>query len=275
MSKTVLATVDGFTPVIDAVVQDVGPMAALAFGKVWRYCQMSDGVCKASQERMAEELKITRQTMNTHIETLVNAGYLVDTTPGLLGVPHVYADTGKANLSISFTGSCQNNIHLPVKNFDTKIVSKKEDKTLGDLERRTDATIKGDLAQAYIDFAMAPGMKKSIRMDNIASVINVRLGINPGKRWQDFMEYADQRAQKDGQLLTVFLDWLQCQPGFDVSFWPPAKLQENWPRAFQNAAAPKSAISDEENARIQFELGRPAPADQCVPNPGRRARVTA
>ena len=123
MSKTVLAQVDGFTPVIDGMIPEVGAMAALIFGKAWRYCQMADGVCRAAQERIASELGLSRATVNTYFGRLCEAGYLKDLTPELSGVPHVYADTGKANLSISFTASvstCQKFLQPPVKNFDTK-----------------------------------------------------------------------------------------------------------------------------------------------------------
>lgn len=140
MSKTILANVDGFTPVIDSVVQDVGAVTALVFGKVWRYCQMADGICKASQERIADELGMSRATINTHFAKLCNAGYLRDTTPNLLGKPHEYADTGKAGLSISLTANqsqpvknfdttCQNFIQPPVKKFDTKKVNKIQKET--------------------------------------------------------------------------------------------------------------------------------------------------
>ena len=137
MSKTILAQVDGWTPVIDSMIPEVGAMSALVFGKAWRYCQMSDGVCTAAQERVADELGVSRATINSHFSKLCENGYLKDLTPDLLGVPHTYADTGKAGLSISFTAfnkvpvknfdtPCQKSLQVPVKNFDTKKVFKKE-----------------------------------------------------------------------------------------------------------------------------------------------------
>lgn len=128
MAKTILAQVEGWTPVIDSVVQDVGATTALVFGKAWRYCQMSDGVCKASQDRLAEELGMSRQTINAHLSKLVEARYLRDLTPELSGLPHQYADTGKAGLSISLTATSQKTLHPPVKNFDTKKEFKKQEK---------------------------------------------------------------------------------------------------------------------------------------------------
>lgn len=144
MSKTILAQVDGWTPVIDAVVQDVGATTALIFGKAWRYCQMSDNVCKASQDRLADELGLSRATINTHLSKLVEAGYLEDTTPDLVGLPHQYRDTGKANLSISFTGTSQKDLHPPVKEIDTKKQYNKESK-----KHEDDPETLAEISKAY------------------------------------------------------------------------------------------------------------------------------
>jgi len=144
MKKTTLAAVDGFTPLIDVLVQQFGIVTAAVFGKVWRYCQMSDGVCKASQERLARELNMNRVTVNQHIDILVKAGYLKDKTPSLHGRPHEYADTGKANLSISITGNakpvkqidttCKSNLQQPVNLIDTKKEVKIQKETSADGE---------------------------------------------------------------------------------------------------------------------------------------------
>lgn len=103
MSKTILTEVDGWTPVIDAVVQDVGIMTAAVFGRVWRYCQMKDGVCQAGVERMADELSIERKTFMRHLEILTEKGYLEDHSPDLRNRPHTYSDTGKAGLIMTIS----------------------------------------------------------------------------------------------------------------------------------------------------------------------------
>ena len=46
--STFLSQVNGFTPLIDAVVADAGLNEALVYGMIWRYCRMQDGVCYAS-----------------------------------------------------------------------------------------------------------------------------------------------------------------------------------------------------------------------------------
>ena len=104
MSKTILANVDGFTPVIDGLVQELGLMSAVIFGRVWRYCQMKDGVCNASLEKIGLSIGVDRITVLRHIKDLCVRGYLEDLTPDLRNRPHTYRDTGKAGLVLSLSG---------------------------------------------------------------------------------------------------------------------------------------------------------------------------
>jgi len=98
MGKTVLMQVDGFTPVIDEIVQDIGLMPAVVFGRVWRYCQMKDGVCSASLERIGGEIGVSRKTVQRYVKLLCESGYLIDTTPERRNRPHRYKDAGKVSV---------------------------------------------------------------------------------------------------------------------------------------------------------------------------------
>ena len=97
MSKF-LSEVKGFTPVIDVLVHELGLMPAVAYGAVWRYCQMEDGVCKASMAKIARRIGVDRATVHRHIKALCEAGYLKDLTPERRNCPHIYADTGRAKI---------------------------------------------------------------------------------------------------------------------------------------------------------------------------------
>lgn len=90
-----LQEVKGFTPVIDVVAAEVGFVTAGVYGVAWRYCQMEDGVCKASLERIAGHLNVDPKTAQRHLKKLCETSYLKDTTPGARNKPHVYVDTGK------------------------------------------------------------------------------------------------------------------------------------------------------------------------------------
>ena len=96
--STFLTDVQGFTPVIDIVVADVGLITATVYGRVWRYCQGERRVCQASMETIGEQIGVCRRTIMTHIDKLVEAGYLEDLTPDLRNRPHTYRDTGKAKI---------------------------------------------------------------------------------------------------------------------------------------------------------------------------------
>lgn len=111
-----IAEYSGFTIVFDSILKKHGYMTALVFGGVYRYCQMRDGYCTASQTRIGNDLGITRKTVNDHLEILVNDGYLKkEVRPG---ETDMYFDTGKAKLvTVSYNaedGNLCNKVTPPV-----------------------------------------------------------------------------------------------------------------------------------------------------------------
>jgi DnaD/phage-associated family protein len=109
MSRTILAKMDGFTPVIDTVVEKTSLMTAVVFGRIWRFCQMKDGVCNASLEKIAQDIGIDKATAMRHAKLLVEAGYLEDLSPDLRNHPHTYRDTGKAGLQVGVSSVADSN----------------------------------------------------------------------------------------------------------------------------------------------------------------------
>ena len=100
-SKTILSQVKGFTPLIDILVEKHDLITAAVFGRAWRYCQMENRICSASAETIAEELSISTKTVRRRLRLLCQEGYLRDETPNRRNAPHVYSDTGKAQLVAS------------------------------------------------------------------------------------------------------------------------------------------------------------------------------
>ena len=135
MSRTVIADVDGWTPVIDDLIKEVGLMTATVFGVVWRRCQMEDGYCWAAQDNLGKTLGLSRQAISDHIKKLVAWGYLDEVGYGANGVKKLF-DTGKAGLKISLTASnrlsgsdttrCKVQTQPDVTLPDTKKVIKKD-----------------------------------------------------------------------------------------------------------------------------------------------------
>lgn len=154
-----LTEVEGFTPIIDVLVAEVGLTTAAVYGVAWRFCQMKDGVCKASQETIGERLGIGRETVSIHLQRLSERGYLEDTTPEAVGKPHIYRDTGKAKivalLSAQPVGesstlepvgksdtTCRKIPQVPVGKSDTKIVIR-ENKDTKDMATKKTVARKG------------------------------------------------------------------------------------------------------------------------------------
>jgi len=97
-----ISTISGVTPVPDALVEEYGLVTASVWGRVWRYCQMHDGVCRAAIDTIAAGLGMSGRTIIRHLDELCKDGYLFDMTPDLRHKPHIYADTGKIKVRVSF-----------------------------------------------------------------------------------------------------------------------------------------------------------------------------
>lgn len=173
MSKTILANLDGFTPVIDWMARDFGTNRALVFGRVWRYCQMRDGVCNASINTLAENTGLDEATIRRHLHELAAGGFLEDLSPGLANHPHTYRDTGKAGLQVSISalskseGAPSHGERPPLSKSEEKIVVKKETK-----ERNTSAALAaGGISTVENEWADTP-----------AQVVQVPQGGNQAKR---------------------------------------------------------------------------------------------
>jgi len=125
-----LTQVQGFTPLIEVMVKEVGIIQAAVYGVVWRYCQRRDRVCTASHDTLAEALGLSRGTVQRHIKELCEAGYLKDTTPDRKNRPHVYVDTGRAQI-IGMVTATVSEKHTAVSENDTQVYQKS---TRGDCE---------------------------------------------------------------------------------------------------------------------------------------------
>jgi hypothetical protein len=85
--------------------------------------------------------------------------------------------------------------------------------------------------------AMQRGANRAARLDYIEGQIRTTLHINPStKEWSDFIEFAYDRDKK-GQDIKIFLTWLCKKKDFDISYWPPKKLQVFWDVPFAKPAS--------------------------------------
>ncbi len=101
-STQFISTLTGVTPVPDYLIHEYGYVTALVWGMVRRYCQMADGVCRAATDKIGARLGMSAKTITRHLDKLCEGGYLFDMTPDLRNKPHIYTDTGKITLKMSF-----------------------------------------------------------------------------------------------------------------------------------------------------------------------------
>jgi hypothetical protein len=102
-TRTLLAEMGGWTPLVDSIVHEHGLTVAAVFGRVWRYCQLPSGRCEASQPTIAKELGMGVRTVRDAVKLLCKSGYLkAESSPGR---PTALTDTGKANVTLNLSSA--------------------------------------------------------------------------------------------------------------------------------------------------------------------------
>ena len=89
-TKNFLKKLGNFTPCFDFVTVGYPKETDKVLGKIWRYTQMRDGVCKAGIARIAEELGISYPTVERRIKLLKKEEFIIDLSPELRHHPHTY-----------------------------------------------------------------------------------------------------------------------------------------------------------------------------------------
>lgn len=129
--KQIVTEVSGFIPVFEVVLHHYKDyMTALVFGRMWQYCGMKDGVCKATIEKLAQDLEMSTATVTRHIELLEEGGYIYDQTPERRNRPHEYVDCGKVVMKGSLSAISQKNVRPSQSNValsESQLI--KQDKT--------------------------------------------------------------------------------------------------------------------------------------------------
>jgi hypothetical protein len=122
--------------------------------------------------------------------------------------------------------------------------------SVGDLEKPKTK----DLIDGLLDLSNAPGVKREARVNSILSYIGGRFQINTETNaWRKFARNADTSQQEHGQSVSVFFDWLVSQKGFDLAYWPPSKMWEHWPRAFDK---PMRVVEKREMSSLEKFLAK-------------------
>ena len=145
-----------FTPVFDVIVDELGKNIAIAFGIIWRYCQMENGSCSASVEKMSGRAGIHRTTMMQYIKSLCDNGYILDTTPDLRNHTHTYLDTGKVRIEATLRAVAKSDTGVaktdsPLSENARPAVGKHDMKIQDKIQNKKQVK-KGDYLDALIEY---------------------------------------------------------------------------------------------------------------------------
>jgi len=214
MTKTNLADLDGFTPVIDCLVKEYGLVTAVVFGRIWRYCQMKDGVCQASVETISNGIGVDRATVIRHRMKLVESGYLKDLTPNLKNRPHTFVDTGKVTIVSKIGVAQRNTITAGVAECDSG--SRREQQQVSQ-----SATV--GVAESHMKIVLKKDIKKDIKKPSAnISISSSKKRATPeglpeptGDALGDWLEI-DRQAEEKNKPLVSIIDALTS--GFDYNF---------------------------------------------------------
>jgi hypothetical protein len=196
------SVLSGFTPAPDVLIKSYGYMTALVWGKVWRYCQMSDGVCRAALDRISEELGMSYNTILRHIKPLCDDGYLYDSTPELKNKPHIYSDTGKIRIRVSVEAQ----VYSPTKREQNVPLSHKERVTLPERESETPTERDEESNKKEKETKLTP---EEVEQANNKVDAILKLNRKSAFHWKgrDYFKdnlviYADWYFEKTGQICT-------------------------------------------------------------------------
>ena len=262
MSRTILTDVKGFTPIMDNVLKDTNLMAAVVFGSIWRYCQMENGVCQATLDKIADRVGISKQSTVEYIKILEKSGYIFDDTPDLRNRPHTYKDTGKAGLHMGVSAlnvaECENSalnvvdsaLNVAECGVKPRLI---EDSIKKELKKdNTKITKESISSKAGLDWLIAGGASQeevTAVVDNekrakvATDTYEQYMGFNP-LPWSGKLERLKKFLMtKTEREIRTFATW--CKR--DFSSFTPSKARLNpdmvidlWPQAFDGQDQPST-----------------------------------
>ena len=212
--RQIVTEVSGFTPMFDAIVQEYqDETIAAVFGAIWRYCQMQDGICRASLDTIASTIGVNKATVMRHADRLCEDGYIKDLTPELRNRPHIYAETGRIQIKSKFETVAQRNTTVAQRN--TTVAQSKLSK---DLKK----DIKKD--ERYSGFSTATSKLGNLRGGSLNSIDVDYLNDWTGKHTEEWIGKAIEIAQAKGARSSSYVDKILL--GWEANGYPKTRDQQ-------------------------------------------------
>lgn len=127
-------------------------------------------------------------------------------------------------------------------NFVNALLDAAESRTekLTDEEKVDYITQANKKVDAILGITEWAGAKREARISAIQSYLGETFHRNTEtKEWLKFAKFIDDKQQKSGEDVKVFVSWLFGQKSYDPQFWPVSKMMEFWPSAFVSVKNPQ------------------------------------
>lgn len=234
--KQIVTEISGFVPVFDVVLSHYkDPMTALVFGRIWQYCGMIDGVCKAAIDRIADDLEISGATVMRHIEKLEEGGYVLDTTPDRRNRPHEYIDCGKVAMKNSLSAIAQKNVRLAQKNMaiaESQLI--KQDNTI--IKEIAADAAKPNFLDGEIHYNLKPTSIRQAIKEYFR--LNVNWETKTSRQWMEWAVGENITAEQ----ISKAADLWRSDKLFN---WQPPTLKgifEKWPMLMEGKSKPTNSM---------------------------------
>lgn len=209
--KQIIQEVSGFTPMFDCVVEQYhDETRAAVHGIMWRFCQMEDGVCRASLDKIAGMIGVSPATAMRHAEALCEDGYFKDLTPDLKNKPHIYADTGKVIMKSKLSAHVsQRNVDVSQRN--THVSQSQLNKDLNKDSKKIKLSIENAIA---VNQPVTEEMMNAAKLkDEAPKLFERALGFSKplpwwsNKVWTEFAEWVCERHAENRLAFGEYNTW--------------------------------------------------------------------
>jgi len=247
--REIPASISGFTPAPDKLIELYGYVTALVWGRIWRYCQMKGGVCFASLGKIAEEIGMSERTIIRHVDPLVKDGFLKDMTPSLKNKPHIYADTGKLKIRIgveatmteSHSAMTESQSEGDRESVEESNKKEKQEEYKPDRNSAKERIAKQRASKGdFMDFLVENGEETQlindmrIRVESATGLALIREWDKTRSPWNGYENVLIKREKETGQTIEKFMDWYNSDDFRKKgNIWlDPDKIEMWWPQAF-------------------------------------------
>lgn len=253
--KKIIQELSGFVPVFDAVIARYhDETRAMVHGAMWRYCQMEDGVCRASLTSIANMIGVKDATVSRHAEVLCADGYFKDLTPNLKNKPHVYADTGKIVMRSKISGLAQDssggtqNSASGTESRLNKVLNKDSNKSSADAEKTAKQKVL-DSANREVDYILQTALGPKAIQDAMATFFQLTPNWDGNKTNRQWMQWAIGEKITAAQIEHAANLW-RFDKRFNWQHFSLKGIQEHWLTLRGNSSEQRTEADVDSNGAV-------------------------